>query len=163
MKTMLKAGLCLALLTVVSGCAGMLGEQKAAEKAAAADTVKPPRKGLPAQELLPGECGLFLWTRRENPEFIFFSKAGSETAVFWLDDAVQNLSRTSAGGDIFGQQLTEQTFVLQDGRKMEMSMVPGDMLVGGQRVPEVSIRVLDAEGWATMIPAAGVTVCQPGE
>lgn len=120
------------------------------------------KSGLAAQSLNPGECGLFLWTRRESPEFVFFSKSGTETAKFWYDKAEQALNRTGAGGDVFGQQLTEQFFSLPDGRTLELDMTPGDLLVGGQRVPEATLKVLDADGWATMIPAAGVTVCQPG-
>lgn len=117
--------------------------------------------GLSPQVLTEGECGLFLWTRREAPEFVFFAKANTETAKFWYEKAEQALTRTGVGGDVFGQQLTEQFFTLPDGRKLELSLTPGDLLVGGQRVPEATFRVLDSEGWATLIPAAGVTVCQP--
>lgn len=125
---------------------------------AAAET---PRAGLPAQTLEAGECGLFLWTRRQQPEFIFFSKVGTERGEFWDGEKAIALSRTGFGGDIFGQELTEQTFVTGDGRTAKLSLVPGDQLVSGQRVPEASITIIDAEGWSTLIPAAGVSVCQP--
>ena len=44
---------------------------------------------------------------------------------------------------------------------VELRMEPGEQLVGGQRVPEASLTVIDSEGWRTMIPVAGVTACQP--
>ena len=71
------------------------------------------------------------------------------------------LSRTALGGDVFGQQLTEQDFVTADGRSIELRMTPGDQLIGGQRIPEASLTLVDAEGWKTLIPLAGVSACQP--
>ncbi|WP_293611089.1 hypothetical protein [Ponticaulis sp.] len=120
-----------------------------------------PRAGLAPQTLAVGECGLFLWTRREQPEFVFFSKAGTEQAKFWHAGQTHELSRIAVGGQIFGQQLSEQDFSLPDGRSAELRMTPGEMLVGGQRIPEASLTIIDAEGWRTMIPVAGVTACQP--
>ena len=121
------------------------------------------KTGLPAQVVNPGECGLFLWTRRESPEFVFFAIAGTEQAKFWYEKTELALVRTGAGGDVFGQELTEQVFKLPDGRTLELEMKPGDLLVSGQRVPEATLRIKDAEGWSTLVPAAGVTMCQPNE
>ncbi|MAK62214.1 MAG: hypothetical protein CMK09_14690 [Ponticaulis sp.] len=120
-----------------------------------------PRKGLDPVALEVGECGLFLWTRREQPQFVFHSRAGTETARLWFDGATLDLNRTALGGDVFGQQLTEQDFAMSDGRAVQLRMTPGDQLIGGQRVPEASLTVIDAEGWKTLIPLAGVTACQP--
>ena len=133
----------------------------ASETTAQSVAASAPRTGLPAQTLSAGECGLFLWTRREQPQFVFFSKAGTESALFWADNGAQTLSRTGVGGEIFGQQLTEQNFALSDGRSIELRMTPGEQLVGGQRVPEATLTVIDGEGWRTLVPVAGVTVCQP--
>lgn len=162
------------LVVMVAGCATSAPtlEKKSektisSKKAGATDVAKQElektKTGLPAQALANGECGLFLWTRRETPEFVFFSKSGEETAKFWFEKKEQALARTGVGGEVFGQQLTQQFFKLPDGRKLELTMTPGDMLVGGQRVPEASFRITDAEGWATMIPSAGVTVCKATE
>lgn len=164
MKILRNTGLIAVALLAISACSGRLdGSETASTKSATAVNAisEMPKDGLPAQELLPGECGLFLWTRSEDLKFIFFSKGGSDEALFWLDGESQALTRTGLGGEIFGQQLTEQTFRLPDGRIMELDMTPGEKLVGGQRVPMAKIRIIDADGWATMIPAAGVTGCQP--
>lgn len=119
------------------------------------------RKGLPPQTLAPGECGLFLWTRREQPSFVFFSRTGTESASVWLDGQEVDAQRTSFGGDIFGQELTEQGFSLPDGKEVQLNLSPGELLVGGQRIPEATMTVIDLEGWKTMTPVAGVSVCQP--
>jgi len=152
---------------VLAGCASAPPEEQTSKPsptspaAATKAAQMKMKKGLPAQELQPGECGLFLWTRRESPEFVFFSKAGEETALFWMEGNALTLQRTGVAGTVFGQELTEQFFALPDGRTMELRMEPGDLLVSGQRVPEASIRVRDDNGWETLIPVAGVTGCQP--
>lgn len=157
MKSLVSAGI-LSLGVLLSAC----GTTNSAAPTTTARSVaeNAPRAGLPAQSLEAGECGLFLWTRRELPQFVFFSKAGSEDALFWVDNSAQTLSRTGVGGEIFGQQLTEQNFALADGRTMELRMTPGEQLVGGQRVPEATLTLIDGEGWRTLVPVAGVTVCQ---
>lgn len=157
MKYLVSASI-LSLGILLSGCSTT--DNAAPTPTARSVAESAPRAGLPAQSLEAGECGLFLWTRREQPQFVFFSKAGSENALFWVDNGSQMLSRTGVGGDIFGQQLTEQNFALSDGRSVELRMVPGEQLVGGQRVPEATLTLIDGEGWRTLVPVAGVTVCQ---
>ena len=41
-----------------------------------------PSSGLGPQEVLAGECALFLWSQTDTTKFIFFSKALSGTATF---------------------------------------------------------------------------------
>ncbi len=166
MKPILSSAALAIFLVGLSGCSNRMAEPSGTMAAPGARQVAEAgfarsEKGLSPQTLSAGECGLFLWTRREEPSFIFFSKGGTETAKFWYEGGEKPLMRTGVGGDIFGQQLTSQVFQLPDGRSVELSMEPGELLVGGQRVPEASFRIIDAEGWATMLPAAGVTVCQP--
>lgn len=163
MRMTLRAASCLTL--ALSGCVSADPATNAADKqtaSAVADAgVKAARKGLPTQSLLPGECGLFLWTRREQPEFVFFSKGASETALFWSDEKTLVLDRVRFGGEVFGQQLTQQGFRASDGRDIHLSMTPGDELISGQRIPEASLTITDDEGWKTLVPVAGVTACQP--
>ena len=40
----------------------------------------PEAGSLPAQDLADGECALFLWTQGSPRRFVYFSKAGSQTA-----------------------------------------------------------------------------------
>lgn len=129
--------------------------------AAASAGVARAREGLPPQTMEPGECGLFLWTRREQPQFVFFALSGQDTAQYWLEGETIALSRTALGGDIFGQQLTEQDFADSAGRAYQLRMTPGDVLVGGQRIPEATLTMIDPEGWKTLVPLAGVSACQP--
>ena len=39
-------------------------------------------KGLSAQTLAPGECGLFIWTASPDRRFIIFSQAQKQTGIW---------------------------------------------------------------------------------
>ena len=118
--------------------------------------------GLPAQDLAAGECGLFLWTRRDDPAFVFFSKSNDPAAMVWYEDNAQNLTLAGVDGEVFDQEYTNQTFTFEGKTSLlRLSLTPGQKLVDGRRVPEASIRIIDAEGWETVIPAVGITACRP--
>lgn len=119
-----------------------------------------PTSGLGPQELAEQECGLFLWSKTDISKFIFFSKALSGTAVFAQTDVPIELTQTRAGGDIFGQFNTNMEFVSSDGRVLSLTVVPGDMLQGGQRLESGLISMTDREGWQTKLPVLGVRACQ---
>lgn len=119
-----------------------------------------PKSGLGPQELLVGDCGLFLWSQTDVSKFIFFSKALSGTATFAQGDVPLALTQIGAGGDIFGQFNTNMTYLTQDGRELALSVVPGEDLEGGQRIESGLINVRDKEGWDTKLPVLGVRACQ---
>lgn len=119
-----------------------------------------PASALGPQELLDGECGLFLWSQTDISKFIFFSKALSGTAIFAQGDIPLMLVQTTAGGDIFGQFNTRSGFESDDGRSLTVTVVPGDMLNGGQRLESGLISLTDKQGWQTKLPVLGVRACQ---
>jgi len=119
-----------------------------------------PSSGLGPQELLSGECGLFLWSQTDTTKFIFFSKALSGTALFAQGETPIQLIQTGAGGEIFGQFNTEMGFASPDNRQVQLSVVPGDLLEGGQRIQSGLLSLTDREGWRTKLPVLGVRACQ---
>jgi len=119
-----------------------------------------PSSGLGPQELLSGECGLFLWSQTDVSKFIFFSKALAGTAVFAQGELPIALTQTTAGGDIFGQFNTRMEFVSDDNRVLLLTVVPGEILEGGQRLETGLISLTDKEGWQTKLPVLGVRACQ---
>lgn len=119
-----------------------------------------PSSGLGAQELLDGECGLFLWSKTDVTKFIFFSKALTGTALFAQDGTPVNLTQTSAGGDIFGQFNTRMGYVTTDNRAVELTLEPGEMLEGGQRLEQGLLSLADRDGWLTKLPVLGVRACK---
>ena len=120
-----------------------------------------PSSGLGPQELPAGECGLFLWSKTDLTKFIFYTKALSDEALFAQGETPITLFRTSAGGSIFGQFNTRMRYQSVDGRKLELEIVPGDILDGGQRIERGLLSLTDSEGWQTKLPVLGVRACQP--
>ena len=119
-----------------------------------------PSSGLGPQELLDGECGLFLWSKTDVTKFIFFSKALSGTATFAQDETPVQMTQTMAGGDIFGQFNTRMEYVTVDDRAVELTLVPGELLQGGQRLERGLLSVADRDGWLTKLPVLGVRACK---
>lgn len=119
-----------------------------------------PSSGLGPQDLSVGECGLFLWSKTDTTKFIFFSKALSGQALFAQDETPLTLTQIGAGGDIFGQFNTRLDFASRDNRQVVVSLEPGEMLQGGQRIENGLLTLIDGEGWLTKLPVLGVRACQ---
>ena len=119
-----------------------------------------PSSGLGPQELQVEECGLFLWSQTDVSKFIFFSKALTGTAMFAQGEEPIALTQSTAGGDIFGQFNTRMEYVSDDRRVVTLTMVPGEILQGGQRIDSGLISLTDREGWQTKLPVLGVRACQ---
>ena len=161
MKRFLIASLVLGLLSACSSTP----DDPAAERARmlalkpAIDSV--PQSALGPQTLQVGECGLFLWSQTDVSKFIFFSGALSGTAVFAQGETPISLTQSLAGGDIFGQFNTRMTYVADaDRRQLELTIEPGEILQGGQRIEQGLITMTDREGWQTKLPVLGVRACQ---
>ncbi len=120
-----------------------------------------PQSGLGPQELLAGECGLFLWSKTDVSKFIFFSKALSGTARFAQGEVPISLTQVTAGGNIFGQFNTIMAYESEDRRQFGLTLVPGEELEGGQRIESGLLTLTDREGWQTKLPILGVRACQP--
>ncbi len=122
------------------------------------------RKGLGPQTLAPGECGLFLWTSGEQRKFVFFSKAGTETALVDLGGEAVRMSQTGADGEIFGQFMTNMQYKRPDeSDRLAVYVEPGDVLEKGQRTETARLTFIDEEGWEVIVPVAGVRACQDEE
>lgn len=161
MKTIAFLSLALAVATV--GCASSPAAPQDARAQMLAlqpaiDSV--PSSGLGPQDLLSGECGLFLWSQTDVTKFIFFSKALSGTALFAQGEEPISLTQTTAGGSIFGQFNTRMEYVSKDNRALSLTLVPGEVMDGGQRLESGLISLADREGWLTKLPVLGVHACQ---
>lgn len=120
-----------------------------------------PQSGLGPQTLQPGECGLFLWSQTDTSKFIFFTRAVSGTALVSQSAGPVDLAQTTAGGEIFGQFNTETSYAASDGALVQLKIVAGEELEGGQRISSGLITTTDPEGWVTKLPVLGVRACQP--
>lgn len=120
-----------------------------------------PASGLGPQTLMPGECGLFLWSQTDASKFIFFSKAISGAALVSQSEGPVELTQTSARGEIFGQFNTELSYLSTNGGVVDLAFVPGEDLLGGQRIASGMLTTTDLVGWVTKLPVLGVRACQP--
>jgi len=120
-----------------------------------------PESALGPQTLLPGECGLFLWSKTDPSKFIFFSKAVSGTALITQGAEPIDLTMTRAGGDLFGQFNTEMSYASVAGDEITLGLTPGAVLDGGQRVEAGLITTINSGGWQAKLPVLGVRACQP--
>lgn len=116
---------------------------------------------LPAQELRPGECGLFLFVARPTPRFVFFSNAAKATALMKLDGELVRLARSETAGEVFDQQYSEQVFIAPaQGIEAKLSIRRGRKSTGGSRIDGGSIRLSRENGWNMVLPVAGATACE---
>lgn len=145
-------------LWLVAACATSQPDSAAPTARQAMDS--DPRAGLPAQELSMGECGLFLYSLSGEATFVFFSRATDDTAKMLIDNEVRLLGRTSASGEIFGQFMTQTGWISPEtGHRIDLQVEPGESMIDGQRVSAGRIKLLDSEGWETIIPIGGVRAC----
>jgi hypothetical protein len=114
---------------------------------------------LSPQTLAPGACGLFLWTQSPPVHFVFFSEAGTNTAVMNIDGTETKLILTSSRGDLFGQFMTQLSYKSPTGN-VGVTFTPGELLDGGQRIEGGHLSLINKEGWETMIPVLGLSACQ---
>lgn len=157
MKSSMIAALGVALV-VASAC---VSNPETGASSGANSTAGVPDRGLPAQRLAYGSCGLFLWSLSGEPTFTFFSEATTGRALMLISDTQRELVQTGASGDIFGQFMTRQVYDSpQTGDRVDLELEPGEQLIDGQRVDAGRLRVTDAEGWSTVIPVSGVRACR---
>ena len=150
-----------ALCLWCAACASSGGEAKSAQSETQTEMTAPTGNGLEAQSLAPGECGLFLWTLAEPRTFVFFSKAGTESALISLGGKAARMSQSSADGEIFGQFMTDMQYEpLEDEGTLNVFIEPGTLLEQGQRTETARLTFTDPEGWETIVPVAGVRACQ---
>ncbi len=115
---------------------------------------------LPPQTLGPNECGLFFWSQTDISKFLFFTRSGDEDAVFLFEGMETPATLIDAGGNIFGQFLTNLTYAVQkDDRIVEIDYEPGEDLVNGARISTGHISYTDSDGWKATVPIVGARAC----
>ena len=120
-----------------------------------------PQSSLGPQSLDSKECGLFLWSQTDPTQLIYFQKASSGVARVRIGNATVDAPQVSNAGTIFGQFMTEQGFAAPTGELVDVVVVPGEELDGGQRIQAGQLSIKSVDGWKTLIPVLGVRACKP--
>jgi hypothetical protein len=148
-----------AVLALLGACAGT--PSSSSELTSATEVLKSTGE-LPSQTLAPGACGLFLWTQSPPVRFVFFTEAGTQTAIMNVDGTETPLQLTSTGGSLFGQFMTQMSYSSASGN-VGISYRAGERLDGGQRIANGRLSLVSKDGWETMVPVLGLSACQPDE
>lgn len=115
---------------------------------------------IPAQQVPPGECGLFLWAKREDAPLIMFQRSNGAT-LMRVDGSLQGLERQSTEDQIALQFYRNQQFALGD-MAIKVTVTPEQTrtLQQGLKLPGGSISITTQSGWSAAIPVAGAIGCQ---
>lgn len=117
-------------------------------------------KPLPPQQIPAGECGLFLWAKRQDAPLVFFQRSNGATFMHF-DDQVVALLRTSATDQIAMQFFQAQTFSFADlSVKIELNPEQIRSLQQGLKIPSGSMSITTTDGWSAAMPVAGAIGCQ---
>ncbi|MFC3052782.1 hypothetical protein [Kordiimonas pumila] len=120
------------------------------------------RIGIVAQQKLQaGECGLFLWLRREDAPLIYFQRSAEDAALMILDGqraALKLRSKEKLIGASFHEQ---QSFLSGD---MEITLAihaeKDKSLRQGLKVPSGTLTLREKSGWSASLPVAGAIGCK---
>lgn len=120
-----------------------------------------PFEELPPQRLDSGQCALFLWTRETPPRRVFMALQTPALARLKINGGIVELPRVSAEGEaVFGHPPVQR----YAGAGYEMTVrIQAEVrsgMAGGAVAPSASIEYRSADGWQTVIPAAGIVGCQ---
>jgi hypothetical protein len=153
--TQRKASAILWTVLFASACAG-------APKSTPATMTSGPVLGeLPPQDLARGQCALVLWAQQMPPQRVFVSLNDPAIARVDVGGKVVELARVSQSGQpLFGQ--FPKTHYRGGGLSLDVSFVADKAkeLNGGAVVSSALVEYVDAQGWTTVIPAAGLIGCQ---
>lgn len=115
---------------------------------------------LAAQQVNAGECGLFLWAKRDDTPLVLFQRSNGETFMR-IDGTQVPLVRTGIEDQIALQFHEIQQFTASD-MAIRVTITPEETrtLQQGLKVPAGSIAISTESGWSASIPVAGAIGCQ---
>ena len=123
----------------------------------------PPRgsaeRGLPAQDLPPGNCGIFLFTRDARPVFVLFDHLDAGLIRLWHDGEIRHITvdpRRDPPGD--GQSY--QRLITVNGETILFTGAIETPAGGQGEIPRAMMRRTLRDGSDAVIPLSGVFLCQ---
>ncbi len=117
---------------------------------------------LAPQRLPPGRCGLFLWSRSEQPAFILYATDTPARALMVLEGREQALMRTTIGGERILGHFERQTFANGEvSFEVDLTYDRERPIQDGAIIKLGVMRTRDAAGVETILPVGGMIGCQP--
>jgi hypothetical protein len=118
-------------------------------------------EALEPQELPPGRCGLFLWSRDAQPSLVLVAFANPTEARVRTNGRNRYLRRTAFAKELVYGHFERQTFT--DGRltfDVDIAFDPDRQLRSGAVVKSGVIRSRDGGRWESITPVGGLVACQ---
>lgn len=120
-------------------------------------------QALPSQTLKPGQCGLFLWSRNERPEFIVFVPDNPARATANINGRIRQLDRKTRSGDRVLGHYRKQSFAAGAfAFELELTYDVERTVKEGAIIRQGVLRTYDSKGATTVVPVGGMIGCQAG-
>ena len=153
--------------TLLTTCAMMLvacSHAPTVSRAPDAAIVAAPEQSLaelPTQQLGTGQCALVLWSRDTAPIRLVVALDEPAIARVRPNGRTVELRRVEQSGPSLHGQFSQQQYQ-GDGLSLAISFAADDarQLAGGAVVPSALVKIADARGWTSVIPAVGLIACQ---
>lgn len=117
-------------------------------------------RGLPRQDLPPGACAVFLFTREVRPVFVLYDHLDAGLVRAWLNGEIRHVT-VDPRRDPPGQAAHYHRRIMIDGEAVIFSgeMVSADG--GGAEIPAATMRRVLSDGAQAVVPLSGIYWCQP--
>lgn len=118
-------------------------------------------EALDAQELKPGQCALFVWSRSARPVFILFAPDNPSRATARVDGREQQFERKATSGARVLGHFERQTFA--GGRyafEIELAYDTDHPIQDGALIRQGVLRHRDSKGNLTVVPVGGMIGCK---
>jgi hypothetical protein len=145
---------------LLASCASAPPDEQRSDPAADA-TGMPALAELPTHQLARGQCALVLWSRNSTPVRFLVTLDQPAVANVMVQGRIVELARVQQSGQSLHGQFPEQRY-RGEGLSLEVSFARDDAreLAGGAVVSSAVVEYVDAAGWTSIIPAAGLIACQ---
>jgi hypothetical protein len=145
---------------LLAACAGTQTVEHSAMPAAEATGMSTLAE-LPTQQLARGQCALVLWSRNSPPVRFLVTLDQPAVANVMVQGRIVQLARVQQTGQSLHGQFPQQHY-RGEGISLEVSFTRADAreLAGGAVVSSAVVEYMDAAGWTSIIPAAGLIACQ---
>lgn len=116
---------------------------------------------LDPQALEPGRCGLFLWSRGEQQEFVFVAYDEPALARVKLGGREREMPRTAFSGGVLTGHFEQQIYAAE-GVRLEVQVRADEQrsVRDGAIIGDGVIRIIEDNGWESVVPVGGMIACQ---
>lgn len=115
---------------------------------------------LPGQTLARGQCGLFIWSKTEQPVFMAFATDQPAEAKVRLGSRLRTLKRTAFEGDRVQGHFARQTFAGHGVRFTVDLTFATETVQDGAVIERGVLRLKEKRGEDVIVPVGGMAACQ---